>query len=766
MRISRRQLSLLIENYLKQPQLLFEIKKKAFNQFIQRGLVSQQEFDMLVFNKDWVPPFNDPIMAKILFNTLNADQGHSINDIKAVGEEVINRIIANARSGELKPRLIRGTSNEYIDILPMIDVTSPDNTIATYNDVMKYLENASGLDKRGDLLTQTIQDGINGQKSEFEVVAMPSGGQKYFVSYPKTYKGSIALGRMGPDYRYYNPNKPDDRAVLGAMTWCTTVDGSGNMFLNYHRNMNLHMYYLTRIDGYNPSNRDRKFCLSFAKDRGGNVMLHEDGHATVDGNNSPASKDYIISIIGQRLYSIIENDVKNPSRAVIDPVKYYRSINLDQYQAMRAASQTGPDLDLFKQEASNIADHTENREIIYDMVKDSNISISGIGLAKIKDVEGTKFALEHHDMNKIIRSKAPLDSKMIQELYKEDKIKNRGMSSSFLLYHLLRRTFNYYKSGTPATIIDDLILDDIVDDVVSGNFISGSAHINASRSNSFEDGTIYRVLIRQPNLTTEHMHKIYDNFSKERSIDSKGNIIVDLISLPNCPKEIFDKELNTRLTLKMRKPNTYTPRSEVNEIGESPRVAGIFARRLASQAGKDFLSKLSPETMNNFIHLLAIVPGDALRGLMGNFDLSPIVAIKAFERALHIEEDFYLVGPQEKVDALKEQELKEKIEKMAEYISIFVDPKKASYLDEIYGDMLMEVDYPLSDMPGGRASEFNKVWSKVYGEIPDVGEYLSEIVAYMQEYEDEPENDVQFYNDSILRPVSYTHLTLPTKRIV
>ena len=353
-------------------------------------------------------------------------------------------------------------------------------------------------------------------------------------------------------------------------------------------------------------------------------------------------------------------------------------------------------------------------------------------------------------MDKIIRTRAPLDSKMIQELYKEDKIKNRGMSSSFLLYHLLRRTFNYYSKATPVTIIDDLILDDIVHDVVLGNFTSGTQEYGSDTASTFEGSTIYRQLIRQPNLTTEHMHKIYDNFSKEREIDEKGSRIVDLISLPNCPKEIFDKELNARLTLRMRKPNTYTPRSEVNEIGESPRVAGVFARRLASQAGKDFLSKLSPGTMDNFIHLLASAPGEPLRGLMGNFDLNPIIAIQVFERALHIEEDFYLVGPQEKVDATKEQELKEKIEKMAEYISIFVHPKKASYLDEIYGDLMMEVDYPLSDMPGGRASEFNKVWSKVYSDIPDVGEYLSEIVAYMQEYEDEPENELQFYNDSIL----------------
>ena len=141
MKISRRQLSLLIENYFKEPQLLFEIKKKAFNQFIQQGLVSQQEFNMLVFNKDWVPPFNDPIMAQILFNSLKAGQNHSVNDIKTVGEAVINKIIDNARNvyssnkefedakaDFLPARLVRGTSNEYIDILPMIDAQNPNNT--------------------------------------------------------------------------------------------------------------------------------------------------------------------------------------------------------------------------------------------------------------------------------------------------------------------------------------------------------------------------------------------------------------------------------------------------------------------------------------------------------------------------------------------------------------------------------------------------------------------------------------------------------------
>jgi hypothetical protein len=765
MKISRRQLSLLIETYLKQPQLLFEIKKKAFSQFIQQGIISQQEFNMLVFNKDWVPPFNDPIMAQILFNTLKAGQNHSVNDVKAIGEDVINKIIDNARNvfnsdkefedakaDFLPARLVRGTSNEYIDILPMIDVQNPNNTTATYNDVVKYLENLPGIDKRGDHLTEVIRKGLSGDTTDFEVINDPTGRSgknrvgQYFVAYPKTHKGSIALGKMGPDFRFYNPNKPDERAALGEMNWCTTVDGAGNMFLNYHRNMNLHMYYLTRLSNYYPHAGNRKFCLSFTKDKAGNITLHEDGHATVNGDNKPAGKDTIISEIGVRLYNIIENDVRNASRAVINPIKYLKSINLEQYQNMRAANQRGQDLDLFVSEAGEIAKHTENDQIIQDMIKDPDERIMRLGLNHINSVEGTKFALQHHSMDRIIRNNAPLTPEMVEELYRADKEKNNGRSSSFVLYHLLKRTYSLYGGFTPMAPISDQILDEIVDDILSDNFIYGRQEYGSNRAQQFEPGTIYRSVIQQPNLTTEHMYKIYDVFSGQRSANGKGDMITDLISLENCPKELFDKELTTKLTVTMKKNLPVYGNAQVNELGEPRDTVGVFARRLVSQADKDFLSKLTPQSAENLIQALADTRVDPMRTMLGNFDLNPIVAIKVFERALDMEADLNVMP-----SVSDRMAYGEKVESMAEHISIFVHPKKVNYLDEIYGDTFMEIDYPLSDMPGGRASEFNKVWNKVYGDIDDVGEYLSEIVAYMQEYEDEPEDDVKFYSDSILK---------------
>ena len=749
MKISRRQLSLIIENYLKQPQFLFEIKKKAFSRFIQQGLVSQQEFNMLVFNKDWVPPFNDPVMAQILFNTLNADQGHSVNDVKAIGEEAINRIIANARSGDLKPRLVRGTSNEYIDILPMIDVTNPGNTTATYNDVIKYLENSPGLDKRGEYLTEIIHKGLSGDTTEFEVINDPTGKSgknrvgQYFVGYPKTYKGSIALGKMGPDFRYYNPNKPDERAVLGAMDWCTTIDGTGNMFLNYHRNMNLHMYYLTRLSSYYPHDVNRKFCLSFEKDKAGNIKLRHDGHSTVNGDNKPTTKDTIISEIGVQLYNIIENDVRRPSRAVINQIKYLKSINLEQYQNMRAANQEGQDLDLFFSEAEEIAKHTENKQIIQDMIKDPDSRIKKLGLSRISDVEGTKFALQHFDMDRIIKTRAPLDAEMVEEIYRADKAENSGKSSSFILYHLLKRTYSLYGGFTPMVPISDQILDEIVNDVIADNFIYASEYIPGDKQ--LQAATVYQNMIRQPNLTIDHMYKIYDSFSKQRSVNNKGEMITYLISLKNCPKELFDEELATKLTVEMRRMPVLG-NAQVNELGEPPKAVNGFARRLVSQADKDFLSKLTPQSTENLIQALADTRVDPTRTMLGNFDLNPILAIKVFDRALDMEEDLDVMPSVSSRAAYSE-----KVRTMAEHISIFVHPKKVNYLDELYGDDFMEIDFPLSDMPGGTSSEFNKIWRKVYGDIYDVGEYLSEIVAYMQEYEDEPEDDVEFYNDSILK---------------
>ena len=155
MKITRRQLNTLIENYLRQENVLSEVKKKSFNQFIARGLLTQQEFDMYVFRNDWVAPFTDPVIRKVLFNTLVADEGHSIREISERGQEFLERIVDLARTPDpdnpgqnmLKPTRVRGTSgvnpNDVIDINSKIDVDNPDNTTATYNDMSNYLENLS-----------------------------------------------------------------------------------------------------------------------------------------------------------------------------------------------------------------------------------------------------------------------------------------------------------------------------------------------------------------------------------------------------------------------------------------------------------------------------------------------------------------------------------------------------------------------------------------------------------------------------------------------
>ena len=92
------------------------------------------------------------------------------------------------------------------------------------------------------VLQKVLDKGFRGNKDHFEVIYE---GSDWIIVYPKTYLGSIATARMGPDKKYYTPP-----TAIGQMNWCTSVDSANNMFLNYHRKLNLHMYYFTKKQGF------------------------------------------------------------------------------------------------------------------------------------------------------------------------------------------------------------------------------------------------------------------------------------------------------------------------------------------------------------------------------------------------------------------------------------------------------------------------------------------------------------------------------------
>ncbi len=769
MKVTHRQLSLIIENYLSDKSLLTELKKKAFNQFIQRGLINDQEFKTYIFHSKagWIPPFNDPIMAKILFNTLNAGgQGHSVYDMARMGEDILNKIVSNARRGDLPPRPVRGTANQFIDILPEIDVVQPDNTTLTYDKAIQYIESGRGVGKRTEALNKAIADGIRGQKSEFEVIAMPTGSNPYFVAYPKTYKGSIVLGRMGPDYNYLNPNSPGEKAQLGEMSWCTTVDGAGNMFLNYHQRMNLHMYYLTRVGDYNSGSPERKFCLSFQKN-GDQVTLHEDGHATVNGDNKPASKETIISHIGQRLYNLIEADVAKPSRKTIDVIAYFKSLTLDQYKDLREAVTSEQDLQLFQKQVEGICQYSSNVDIFIEMVKDPSpyIHRHPIRFTNSARPEVAEVAIEYLPFDKIIKSKLPLTPEFMAEVYRSEKSKNGGKIPSIILYNFIDDTNTYDPNRFHGIEIysrdpSPELFDEMVKDIVSGNVIYGNEWNSKNPPRHYYHGKI----VKHPDLTPEHFKLLYQLFDAERSVDYGNRHLLILISHPNCPEELKLLELTNRFDYKLR---IVPAQGEVvaNNLGElksaNPKSVATLATYGNNKLFKAFEEK-RPDVFLSYIDRAAEF--NSFYFLGSKIHLDPIYPIKVYERAIHRE---ILLNPQNyrngildfrtipRVNAaavilklredplIKKSDIQaykaqvEKTEKLAQMLSIFVDPNRVVELQEVFQDVWMEALMPAEDM-GLSNAKIVKLYEKGYRTV-NIHDYMTEIIAYLQEYEEQPE---------------------------
>ena len=124
---------------------------------------------------------------------------------------------------------------------------------------------------------------------------------------------------------------------------------------------------------------------------------------------------------------------------------------------------------------------------------------------------------------------------------------------------------------------------------------------------------------QKPEASSELIKKFVVDGLQE--IKGENITIMDLRDIENAVTDFFVIEEGNSNT-------------QVNALGEPRDAVGVFARRLVSQADKDFLSKLTPQSTENLIQALADTRVDPMRTMLGNFDLNPIVAIKVFERAL------------------------------------------------------------------------------------------------------------------------------------
>jgi len=345
---------------LKEARLLLESKKKLFKKLVDQGKLSLEDFDSMINprNGGFSHPFNDDIFRSMLFNTLEKSENHSFQDIVAFYPMIKQKIADPFRSGAELNVSVPGTANESINLGELIK-----NKLATYEDFKSYVDIISSTSNRTEVLQKVLDEGFAGDTLHFEVI---HEDDNWIVCYPDSYQGSIALAKMGPDKVFYASNE----AKIGKMSWCTSVDGNGNMFLNYHRRLNMHMYYCTRKNGFNPRHGSRKLCLSFVKS-GNHIALSDDNYATVDGDNKSLKEPDCIKLLGTALFEKIEKDVGNPDRPEIDIVSYFSSINLHQYRNMRAAANNSEnDLEMFASDIESYLEYNKSEEVRREIASD------------------------------------------------------------------------------------------------------------------------------------------------------------------------------------------------------------------------------------------------------------------------------------------------------------------------------------------------------------------------------------------------------------
>ena len=295
MKVSKHQLKLIIENFL-----LSEHNKNQFETLLSNGSITENDYDQIFKRGQPKGIFKNNMLRQVLYNTILKQQGHAADDFIANFNDFKNKIISPFNSKQLAPRhndvSAKAKARQKIyDLLV--------NGSATYNDFQEYVEFREKRESGGSSRLQiVIDEGFAGNTSHFENVYEDNN---WIICYPKTYQGSIATARMGPDKKYYTPPE-----VIGRLSWCTAIDSGNNMFLNYHRSLNLHMYYFTKKAGFKPDSPDRKLCLSFVK-QDSNVKLYE-GNATVNGDNRSIDKTQVINIIGAELLEYLRQDVIKP----------------------------------------------------------------------------------------------------------------------------------------------------------------------------------------------------------------------------------------------------------------------------------------------------------------------------------------------------------------------------------------------------------------------------------------------------------------------
>jgi len=239
-----------------------------------------------------------------------------------------------------------------------------DKQTSGYNDFVRFTEIKSGLTTKTPLLIALIDDNYERSNKHFNVLINDS---EWYIVYPKTQLGSMSLGRSYWN-REQNKLKYDDTfndgegSYTGKMSWCTVINGSNNRFVSYHINMRLHMFYCIS-KRFGPEDNKRKLCLSLSKVK--EEVKFSGGYSSVDGDNASQDENFFKTTLGSRYDKLIKYTEDNLEE--IDPVTYYSSYNLVQYNSAFENPRVEVDIEQAANELKLMLKHTKDVRIFEAM---------------------------------------------------------------------------------------------------------------------------------------------------------------------------------------------------------------------------------------------------------------------------------------------------------------------------------------------------------------------------------------------------------------
>ena len=382
------------KNYLNK-EILAEVSIKRFQE-------QHPDFDTSSFNSQLK---GNTDYLDIISNTINSGEQHGPDDYAQQFEFYKNLIEPNRQRQEFLTINIPGGKS-----VSLIDKVNPGSCTATYSDIQQFQQARMfilGKASKNKLIAAYEKVLNDADELDFELIADNSN---WIVFYPKSIKGSIALARSYWDGsklvydRTFNPSKGYGQKI-GYMNWCTSVSGQGNMFLNYHRNFNLHMYYCIKKNLNSTNDPNRKLCISLTKDEG--EVSYKTGYYSVNGNDSAVSEQNAKSYLGN-IYNLLVKDASQDKRLEIDLESYYESINVNQYVNMRNANEENIEdfVNEFRQ-ILNCARESDKISIVAS--KDQNKHIREI-VASTKNSSVKALELLANDSNESVRANVAQNS--------------------------------------------------------------------------------------------------------------------------------------------------------------------------------------------------------------------------------------------------------------------------------------------------------------------------------------------------------------------